>query len=80
MIAHQGLRSQDGVPPIRYAALQSALDALVRYLDFLGGKYKVQIHGPRIGCGLAGGKWEQISAILETALCSKGYSVSIYDL
>jgi hypothetical protein len=35
---------------------------------------------PRIGCGLAGGKWEEIEPIIKNTLCEKGVAVTIYDL
>jgi hypothetical protein len=35
---------------------------------------------PRIGCGLAGGKWEQIEPIIERTLADAGIHVNVYDL
>jgi hypothetical protein len=35
---------------------------------------------PRIGCGLAGGKWETIEPILIKKLIEKGIKVTVYDL
>jgi hypothetical protein len=34
---------------------------------------------PRIGCGLAGGKWEQIEPIIERTLLNKNVEVYVYD-
>jgi hypothetical protein len=35
---------------------------------------------PRIGCGLAGGKWEEIGKIVEEEVANIGVSVTVYDL
>ena len=37
------------------------------------------VHMPRIGCGLAGGKWEKIEPIIEAELVTKGVDVYVYD-
>lgn len=38
------------------------------------------VHMPRIGCGLAGGSWDEVSSIIESALCARGIEVTVYDL
>jgi hypothetical protein len=38
------------------------------------------VHMPRIGCGLAGGRWEEVGAIVEEELASRGVAVTVYDL
>jgi hypothetical protein len=38
------------------------------------------IHMPRIGCGLAGGSWDQVEPLLETHLARAGFNVWVYDL
>jgi hypothetical protein len=35
---------------------------------------------PRIGCGLAGGKWEVVGKIVEEELLRSGVPVTVYDL
>jgi hypothetical protein len=35
---------------------------------------------PRIGCGLAGGKWEEVGKIVEEELVNRGVTVTVYDL
>jgi len=37
------------------------------------------VHMPRIGCGLAGGKWEKIEPIILSELIDKGINVFVYD-
>jgi len=34
---------------------------------------------PRIGCGLAGGKWTAIEPLIEQTLLVKGLDVYVYD-
>lgn len=71
MIAQHGIRADiNGIPPIRYNALQDCLNTLL----FLGFR---SIHIPRIGCGLAGGKWIEIEPIIERALPNT--DVYVYD-
>jgi O-acetyl-ADP-ribose deacetylase (regulator of RNase III) len=64
---------EDDLPPIRYDALALCLRA-VRDLT-LG---KASVHCPRIGCGLAGGKWERVEPLIAKML--DGVPVYVYDL
>jgi hypothetical protein len=34
---------------------------------------------PRIGCGLAGGRWEQIEPLIHRNLTARGIAVTVYD-
>jgi O-acetyl-ADP-ribose deacetylase (regulator of RNase III) len=60
MIAQHGIYAKDGVPPIRYEALIKCL----KEIGFLAHQLQASIHMPRIGCGLAGGKWEMIEPMI----------------
>ncbi len=62
-------------PPIRYPALEDCLASLAEYAL----EQNASVHMPRIGCGLAGGRWELIEPLIETHLCRVGISVCIYD-
>lgn len=76
LIGQHDIRTIGGVPPVRYEAIQNGLGKVaVQALD-LG----ASVHMPRIGCGLAGGKWEEISKIVEKELIAKGAPVTVYDL
>lgn len=75
MIAQHKVRSQNGVPPIRYDALEKALGQLALFAL----EHKAEVHGPRMGAGLAGGDWEKIEALLLKNLCQTGIRVFIYD-
>lgn len=67
-------RSQGSVP-IRYDAVRECLQALAQEALVRN----ASIHMPRIGCGLAGGTWEEIEPLILDSLCKESLSVYIYD-
>ena len=75
LIGQQGITIRDGVPPIRYEAVREGLGRIASKAKALG----ASVHMPRIGCGLAGGKWEEIEPLIEQELVGKGISVCVYD-
>ena len=76
MIAQRDVRAIQGVPPIRYDAVRSCLETLAQHAARVG----ASVHMPRIGCGLAGGKWPEVEAIVDATLCAAGVAVHVYDL
>ena len=76
MVAQQGVKSIDGVPPIRYDALRECLEELARHAAALG----ASVHMPRIGCGLAGGAWPVVEKLIVATLCERQIAVAVYDL
>lgn len=77
MIAQHKINpNSDGIPPIRYDAIEACLKKLSEDAQ----KLNATIHMPRIGCGLAGGKWEQIEPIIINNLSEKEIEVYVYDL
>ena len=70
----QVLHWEDG-PPIRYWALEIALNKLAQ----IAKDRKASIHLPKIGCGLAGGSWDIVSQIIENTLIKKGCEVYVYE-
>jgi hypothetical protein len=74
MVAQHGIGYRPGKPPIRYEAVQSCL----KKVAYLAGDSS--IHMPRIGCGLAGGKWDKIEPIIVDELVANGIDVYVYDL
>jgi O-acetyl-ADP-ribose deacetylase (regulator of RNase III) len=76
MIAQRGIRRIKGGPPIRYEAVEGCLGRVAEKAWELG----ASVHMPRIGCGLAGGKWPEIEPIIEKKLCSHDIPVYVYDL
>ena len=61
--------------PVRYEAIESCLEKLSAEAIALG----ASVHMPRIGCGLAGGKWEKVEPIIEKTLLKNDIDVYIYD-
>jgi len=74
MIAqHRCHADGEGNPPIRYTAVIEALTQVNRVAVETG----ATLHMPRIGCGLAGGKWKVIERILKEVVT---VDVTVYDL
>jgi hypothetical protein len=63
-----------GNPPIRYDAVGSCLATLGDDSRRLG----ASVHVPRIGCGLAGGRWEHIRTSDRHAPVRAGIAVTVY--
>jgi len=75
MIGQQGIGTGSKGPPIRYDAVKKCLQTVAKKAL----ETKASVHMPRIGCGLAGGKWEKIEPIIKETLCDKGIEVYVYD-
>jgi O-acetyl-ADP-ribose deacetylase (regulator of RNase III) len=76
MIGQHGIKRGAAGPPIRYDAVAQCLASLADHAVRLD----ASVHMPRIGCGLAGGRWEHIEPIVVTALCQRDIVVTVYDL
>ncbi len=76
LIGQHGIRSEGGRPPIRYDAIRTGLTTV---RDFARAR-SASVHMPRIGSGLAGGRWDEIALIVTTELVDHDVAVSVYDL
>lgn len=74
MIA-QTLDIRDTSPPIKYAELKKCLMQVATEAKRL----KASVHMPRIGCGLAGGTWEEVGPIVQETLIDQGVEATVYD-
>jgi O-acetyl-ADP-ribose deacetylase (regulator of RNase III) len=75
MIGQHGIRRGSKGPPIRYDAVERCLTTVrVKAIEL-----KASVHMPRIGCGLAGGRWDKIEPIIVDALCRHDVAVTVYD-
>lgn len=76
MVGQRGIRTgrSTGVP-VRYEAIDTALAALGERAAGLG----ASVHMPRIGCGLAGGRWERVEPLVRARLAERGVPVTVYD-
>ena len=68
-------RNKTALAPIRYDAV---FDGLHQVMD-CAIKFDASVHMPRIGCGLAGGTWENIEPLINASLIEKGVDVFVYD-
>jgi O-acetyl-ADP-ribose deacetylase (regulator of RNase III) len=76
MIAQRDIRrGPAGEPPIRYDAVRAGLAKVATFAR----EHDASIHMPRIGCGLAGGKWAEIEPIIHATLIASGIAVTVYD-
>lgn len=75
MIAQRGTKRGSNGPPIRYLAVGQCLQKVAEKAM----KLNASIHMPRIGCGLAGGKWSEIEPLIEQNLIVAGLAVTVYD-
>ncbi|WP_328620446.1 macro domain-containing protein [Streptomyces sp. NBC_00354] len=75
MVGQRGIRTGSGGPPIRYDAVERCLAALADHALERG----ASVHMPRIGCGLAGGKWPRIEPLITQALSARDVPVTVYD-
>ncbi|MFI9202210.1 macro domain-containing protein [Streptomyces sp. NPDC053048] len=75
MVAQRGMKTGSGGPPIRYDALERCLHAVAEHAL----EHGASVHMPRIGCGLAGGKWERIEPIISRTLSARDIAVTVYD-
>ncbi|MFD8494907.1 macro domain-containing protein [Amycolatopsis sp. NPDC059657] len=75
MIAQHGMRVGSKGPPIRYDAVASCLADVASHALRLG----ASVHMPRIGCGLAGGRWERIEPIITDTLLTNDIPATVCD-
>ncbi len=68
-------KDKAGNPPIRYDAVAAGLRKVGQFAKETG----ASVHMPRIGCGLAGGTWEEIEPIIQMHLSDRGVAVTVYD-
>jgi alpha-beta hydrolase superfamily lysophospholipase len=79
MVAQHGIRSVSNPAPyipIRYDSLAICLDTVAVVAKEQG----ATVHMPRIGCGLADGRWEEVEPIIVDKMVSRGVAVYVYDL
>ncbi|MET7296989.1 macro domain-containing protein [Streptomyces griseoloalbus] len=75
MIGQRGTRTGSKGVPVRYEAIDKALARLADHAADLD----ASVHMPRIGCGLAGGKWSRIEPLITERLVERGIPVTVYD-
>lgn len=68
------------IPPVRYVAIDQACVSLANIIIGMrdNNVQPISIHAPFFGCGLAGGKWYLIKAILEEHFIKNDIPVTMY--
>jgi O-acetyl-ADP-ribose deacetylase (regulator of RNase III) len=72
---HKINKDENGNAPIRYDAIEDGLKEVASFAK----ENNASVHMPRIGCGLAGGKWEMIEPIILKTLSNNDVEVVVYD-
>ncbi|MFQ6602267.1 Appr-1-p processing protein [Flavobacterium sp. C3NV] len=72
---HKINKDENGNAPIRYDAIEDGLKEVASFAK----ENNASVHMPRIGCGLAGGKWEMIEPIILKRLSNNDVEVVVYD-
>lgn len=75
MIGQRGMKTGSKGPPIRYDAVESGLSTISDWAKAAN----ASVHMPRIGCGLAGGKWSKIEPLITKSLVERKVGVYVYD-
>ncbi|MGW4385256.1 macro domain-containing protein [Streptomyces sp. NPDC004685] len=75
MIGQRGTRTGSKGVPVRYEAMDAGLTDIAAKAAELG----ASVHMPRIGCGLAGGKWSRVEPLISERLVAGGIAVTVYD-
>ena len=75
MVGQHGIKKGSKGEPIRYDAVEKCLEHLADEAK----KLNASVHMPRIGCGLAGGKWEQVEALILKTLIQQKIKTYVYD-
>lgn len=72
---HHVVADKEGNPPIRYEAVGKGLATVAMQASVLN----ASVHMPRIGCGLAGGKWKDIEPLIQRTLIASNIRTIVYD-
>ena len=79
MVAQKGIGFSNNKPPIRYSALNKCLEKVKEAVENNKDK-EISIVAPKIGAGLAQGKWDKIEKLIIENLCKNDIPVYIYEL
>lgn len=66
-------------PDVAVAARRSGTTGCLNTLAEQAARLAASVHMPRIGCGLAGGRWDRIEPLITAALCENGIATTVYD-
>ncbi|MEO1029863.1 MAG: macro domain-containing protein [Bacteroidota bacterium] len=75
MIGQKGIKIRSRSIPVRYDAVQECL----KKLSIQAKKLEASVHMPRIGCGLAGGRWDEVEPLINATLMANNIETFVYD-
>lgn len=75
LVGQRGIKRGSTGVPVRYEAIETGLHTVADHAVAVG----ASVHMPRIGCGLAGGKWTEVEPLIDTTLVEAGVAVFVYD-
>jgi O-acetyl-ADP-ribose deacetylase (regulator of RNase III) len=76
LIGQHGIATRTSTtPPVRYDAIREGLAKVGSQARESG----ASVHMPRIGCGLAGGRWDQVEPLITDTLSAADVDVTVYD-
>ncbi|MFF2806229.1 macro domain-containing protein [Streptomyces sp. NPDC058000] len=75
VVGQRGIRTGSKGVPVRYEAIAAGLGRVADKALESG----ASVHMPRIGCGLAGGKWSRVEPLITQRLIGRGVAVTVYD-
>src|SRR5690606_2108041 len=75
IVAQHGRGPRHGVPAIRYTALRVGLCEVARFAR----QHAACVHLPRLGCGAAGGVWEEVEPLLVDTLVTSNIETTVHD-
>ncbi len=75
LVGQRGIRTGSKGVPVRYEAIAAGLGRVADKALELG----ASVHMPRIGCGLAGGRWSRVEPLISARLVRRGVAVTVYD-
>ncbi|MFE4018254.1 macro domain-containing protein [Streptomyces sp. NPDC059101] len=75
VVGQRGTRTGSKGVPVRYEAIAAGLGRVADQALELG----ASVHMPRIGCGLAGGRWSRVEPLTTQRLIGRGVAVTVYD-
>lgn len=80
LVGQHGTVSKTNPQPVSYEAIEHGLNAVAQWIEDYLPDEPVTVHMPRIGCGLAQGKWDVVESIINRTLTLRDIDVTVYDL
>ena len=80
IIGQRGVKTGSNGVPVKYDAIKEGLQKIKKHIEENMGINGASIHMPRIGCGLAGGRWEEIFNIMKEVFENSDIEINVYTL